>query len=177
MNKQEIREFAKEFRKKIDSEKKSKQIHNNLFLLKEWQNAKNIFCYYSIGKEVETHNLLKIQEKNWYLPRIEGNELLICPYKNSHLKENKYKIPEPTTKAVENNKIDLIIIPALAADKRGYRIGYGGGYYDRFLSKCKNQTRIILIYSELIFESIEKEVFDEKCDIIVTENEIHKINC
>ena len=72
----------------------------------------------------------------------------------------------------------MIIIPALAADKNGYRIGYGKGYYDRFLKTLKhNPVKVVLTYSDLLFDNIFPDEFDEKCNIIITDKEIYRINC
>lgn len=178
MNKEEIRKFAKEYRKTLNCEELSKKIHGNLFSTKEWKEAKNIFCYFSIKNEVDTQNLLSIKEKNWYIPKISGEKLLICPYNFCQLKENRFGIPEPNSTPVNNDEIDLVILPALAADKNGYRIGYGGGYYDRFLGSLKKKIdKIILLYSDLVFDHIQYDEFDQKCDLIITDKKIYKINC
>ena len=178
MNKAEIRKFAKEYRKTLNCEELSKKIHVNLFSTKEWKEAKNIFCYFSIKNEIDTQNLLSIKEKNWYIPKISGKKLLICPYDKYKLKPNKFGILESETTPVTADLIDTIIIPALAADKNGYRIGYGGGYYDRFLKDKKNNIiKIVLLYSDLLFDNIENDKFDQKCNLIVTDKEIYKINC
>lgn len=176
--KKEIRIFAKNIRETLDYEKLSSLIQNNLFSLVQWKKAKNIFCYYSVKKEIITNNLFSIKEKNWFLPRIEDKNLLACPIDEKELICNKYGIPEPNTHNIDTKELDLIIIPALAADKKGYRIGYGGGYYDRFISSLKhNPIKIVLAYSNLIFDTTYPDEFDQKCDIIVTDKEIYKINC
>ena len=175
--KNQIRKYAKEYRKTLNTEFLSKKIHENLFALPEWEMAKNIFCYYSIGHEIDTTKLFSLS-KNWFIPRIKGKELEVCPYNQEKMIINKYNIPEPKTEAVETDCIDMIIIPALAADKFGYRIGYGGGYYDRFLSKInKDILKVVLVYSDLFYDSIEHDNFDIKCDIVITDKEIYKINC
>ena len=63
--------------------------------------------------------------------------------------------------------IDLVIVPALAVDKNNYRLGYGGGFYDRFL-RDKSVTKIVCIPKELIVESVYPEKFDIPVDIVVT---------
>ena len=178
MQKTEIRNRAKKLRKTLNHRELSKKIHENLFSLPEWINSSNIFCYYSVNDEVITTDLFLRKEKKWFLPRISDKNLLVCPYNNCRLIPNKYNIPEPDTGAVDSSKIDMVIIPALAADKNGNRIGYGGGYYDRFLSSLPQKTiKVLLLYSDLILENIIPDEFDIKCDIIVTDKEIYKINC
>lgn len=178
MNKTELRKYAKEYRKSIPVRELSKKIHENLFSLAEWNSAVNVFSYLSIDNEVDTKELLMLKNKNWYLPKVENQNMLVCPYKNCNLISNKYKIPEPDTNPVNPNIIDLIIIPALAVDKNGYRLGYGGGFYDRFLMSLKHTPiKVVLAYSDLLFDDIPKEQFDQKCDIIITDKEILNFNC
>ncbi len=176
--KNQLREFAKNTRKKLNIKELSNEIIKNFKSLDEYSRAKNICCYYSFKDEIYTHDLFNDRTKNWYMPKIEKDNLLICPYCKNKLKENIYKIKEPDTDFVNREIIDLIIIPALAADKNGYRIGWGKGYYDRFLKTLKhNPIKIIFTYSDLFFDSIYPNSFDEKCDIIITEKEIYRIKC
>lgn len=70
----------------------------------------------------------------------------------------------------------MIIVPGLAFDKRGYRIGYGGGFYDKFLEKHNKIKRISLCYNFQIIENVPNEEFDKRVDTIITEDEIIKIN-
>ena len=175
--KNEIRKYAKELRAKLNRDILSNKIHANLLSLKEWKQAENIFCYYSVGNEVNTTKLFT-EKKHWFIPRIEGNELLICPYDETKIQINKYNIPESTLKSVSSDFIDMIILPSLAVDKNGYRIGYGGGYYDRFIANLnKDIIKVVLVYSDLLFDDVQHNDFDKKCDIIVTDKEIYKINC
>lgn len=177
--KNKIRLFAKEHRKKLNTKLLSSKIKENLFNLDEYKNSKNICTYYSFGNEVETESFFYDLTKNWFIPKTCENDLLICPYDKNKLSVDKYGILEPTTPNIDSfSKLDMIIIPALAADKNGYRIGYGKGYYDRFLNKLThNPCKVILLYSDLLFDNVYPECHDIKCDYIITEKEILKINC
>ena len=177
--KNQLRNIAKEKRKLISCSALNEKIKQNLFSLDVYKNAKNIMCYYSIGSEVSTLDFFLDKTKNWYLPRIQGNELLVCPYVDNQFRENKFKILEPTTSHIENLKsIDLVIVPALCADSNGYRIGYGKGFYDRFLKKLPNSCKkVVLVYSELFFDTVYPDFYDEKSDYVVTELNITKVNC
>ena len=118
----QLRKWAKEKRATLDVASLSSQIKQNLFSSQIYKNAKNIMCYYSFGSEISTLEYFNDSSKNWYLPKINDNDLLVCPY-CSNFVENQYKINEPDSKPVNENVIDMIIIPALAVDKNGYRIG------------------------------------------------------
>lgn len=152
----------------------------------EYKGSQNILSYYSFGSEADTREYFQDKTKNWYLPRIEGEELVICPYSiNSssefdkqvnYLCQNKYKIFEPVAPCINDiSIIDMILVPALCADINGYRIGYGKGYYDRLLKKFNKAYKVILIFNELLNNCVYPENFDEKCDFIVTDKQIIKI--
>lgn len=174
----ELRKKAKEIRKSIDTKTLSLKIYEKIISLDEYKNAKNICIYYSIRDEVITEYYFKDKNKNWFLPKIKDNELIICPYNATNLILNAYNIPEPDTQKINNSIIDLIIIPALAADRNGYRIGYGKGYYDRLLKKLNPHTiKLTAVFSELFINDVYPDSYDEKSDIIVTDNNIYRINC
>lgn len=175
--KNELRKRAKQIRKTLDTKALSLSIKENLFSLPEFKNAKNIYCYYSFSDEVITTDYFADKSKNWFVPKVEGDNLLVCPFDKNSLVKNSYGILEPTTKVISDlSIIDLIIIPALAIDKKGYRIGYGKGYYDRFLKQLPhNPTRVGLVFSDLIVENSYCNDFDEKLDIIVCNNNIFRV--
>ncbi len=74
-------------------------------------------------------------------------------------------------KEIEISQIDLILVPMAAADRTGNRLGYGKGFYDRFLNKA-NAMKVGLVFSEFLYDEIPTESFDEKLDIIVTDKEV-----
>ncbi|MBR2526366.1 5-formyltetrahydrofolate cyclo-ligase, partial [bacterium] len=84
------------------------------------------------------------------------------------LNESPFKTKEPQTKPENPDIIDLIILPALAADKNNFRLGYGKGYYDRLLSKTTAKT-ILPIAKELVFENLPVESHDKQVDIVITD--------
>ena len=176
--KKQLRQIAKEKRKLISCYAFDFKIKQNLFDMVEYKNVKNIMCYFSFGSEVSTLDFFSDKTKNWYLPRIEGDELLVCPYVENEFSENKYKILEPKTSPIEDLSIvDMVIIPALCADKKGYRVGYGKGYYDRFLKRLpKSCKKVILVYSDLLFDTVYPEFYDVKADYVVTELNILNLN-
>ena len=176
--KNDLRKLAKEKRCNLNIEQISSKVKNILFSCSEYKNAKNILCYYSFGNEICTVDYFNDKSKNWYLPKIEGDNLLVCKYEPDNLKKNQYGILEPINEPIKNLSIlDLIIIPALCADKKGYRLGYGKGFYDRFLKKLNSApVKIVLTCEDLLFDDVCPESFDEKCDIIVTDKEKYKVN-
>ncbi len=177
--KNEIRKISLEKRKLLPVEELSKKIINNLLLLEEYKSAKNILCYYPLIYEVQTQECFKDSSKNWFLPKVSKSNLEVCPYCTTNIQKGSFGIMEPLTEKIDSLDIlDLVLIPAVAGDINGYRIGYGKGFYDRFLSSLDVPiTKIMLIYSSLLYKSVCPDYYDIKVDVIVTDNGVLKINC
>ena len=168
MNKQELRKWARGKRKELDMERISTVLVDKLVQTEEYKNSKNVMIFFPISDEVNLLPLLNNNSKQFFLPRIKEKELECCPYcVGDELCESKFHTKEPTCQACEKTDIDLVIVPALACDKNGYRLGYGGGFYDRFLRNFKNK-KICCIPYELCVETVFPESHDEKIDIIIS---------
>ena len=171
--KDDLRQLAKHKQSKLDPYKSSISIINRIKKWDKYKSAENVMIYYPIKNEI---NLLGLYgDKNLFLPRLRNNEIEVCPYPGEDsILPGKFGIPEPLTGAIEDLCIlDIIFVPALAADRWGYRLGYGCGYYDRFLEHVGAKTaRVIPLYSELLFDDIPFEAHDQKADFIVTEDEL-----
>lgn len=189
--KKELRKEAKSYRKiltKNDRLNKSIAVISNLKALKEFQKADVILMYASLPNEVETlklmDELLAEDTKQIYCPVTRGDEMEF--YKISSLedlKEGNFNVLEPEP----NDELRLMtkdtvnycmLMPGLMFDKQGNRLGYGKGYYDKYLAKLPkdvNFTTIALSYEEMVKDAIPAEETDWKADYIVTENGIYKI--
>ena len=177
--KNELRKLALQKRKELDVQSLSIKVLGNLFSLDEYAFAKNILVYYPLKNEIQTQECLNDFSKTWYLPRVNGENLEVCLYDSTKLSKGNFNIQEPTNKKILNlNLLDMVIIPCVAADVNGYRIGYGKGYYDRFLpslsSSCK---KVLLVYSDLLFDTVYPDEYDVKVDILVTDKQIFRIYC
>jgi len=177
-NKKEYRFFAKNLRETLDIVEISNEIIKKIEQSDFFQKSQNIASFYPFGSEINLIGLYKITSKNWYLPRIEPveNKMRFYPYKYGDiLEENKYKILEPLSSTEINpEKIDMIIIPALMTDKNGNRIGYGAGFYDRYLPLLKKDCLKIVPLPEALFvEKLPHDGHDFPVDIIITENKIY----
>ena len=164
--KTELRLNAKELRKNLDitriSDNAVKIIRENNF----YKTSNHVMLFYPTKYEINLLALLD-DEKNFYLPRVNGKNLEICTYKNGDvLKLSDLHIKEPQTEPVEPDIIDLVIVPALMVDKNKFRLGYGGGYYDRFLVDKKFKT-LCVIPKELYVNDLPKEDYDIPLDEIV----------
>ena len=166
-SKSDLRKKAKCIRKSLSIAEKSKiaieKIRENTFYIP----AKNVLIYYPLRYELNLLALLD-DEKNFYLPRVCGENLKICPFKKGDkLVTSSFNICEPCSNSINPRNLDLVVIPALMADKSGFRLGYGGGFYDRFLVENKTVKTILPIAKELIVEELPHEEFDIKIDEII----------
>ncbi len=176
MNKSTIRNRILKLRKKNYSKNlsiKSDAILN--FLQKKKIMNKVIGGYYPYNYEIDILNLLKKLEKKNYtisLPRIGKNKIMNF-YQWSikePLKINIYGIPEPLSKKKVNP--DVLLIPLVAYDQELNRLGYGGGFYDRYLSSIEKNKKVLKIGLGYSFQKINKlpiNQYDKKLDYIITE--------
>lgn len=166
-NKTDLRIWAKSIRKTLDMDTIS---NNAVRLIREnslYKKAENILIFYPMKYEV---NLLELLEdnKNFYLPKVCEKRLLICPFKSGDkLEKSDFNILEPCSISVNPNILNLIILPALMADEAGYRLGYGKGFYDRFLGENPDIKTILPIPKELFVTSLVHDDFDKTADIII----------
>ncbi|MFY9300597.1 MAG: 5-formyltetrahydrofolate cyclo-ligase [Candidatus Nitrosotenuis sp.] len=151
----------------------SKKIQKNLKKIDAYVAAKTIACYYSIGSEVKTHGILQevlSEGKALALPRVEGDGLVFCSVRKfEDLEKGEFGIMEPKQNCPPLTEFDVIIVPAVAMTADGQRLGYGRGFYDRFLTGTKSPT-IALAYSKTILKNIPHSKNDIRIQWIVTED-------
>lgn len=170
ITKDELREKAKQIRSSLEIGKISEKIVETIRSTELYNVAKNIMIFHPLKNEINLLPLLE-DDKNFYLPKVQGNELLVCPYKiGDELVESNFKTKEPLTESINPEILDIIFIPALMVDKSFHRIGYGKGFYDRFLSNTSIQAlKIVPIPSALIKDEVPYDEFDAQFDIILDE--------
>ena len=169
VTKSELRKQALDIRKTLDMDYISDKIINALRSVELYQDAQNVMIFYPLEHEVNLLPLLE-DDKNFYLPKVSGNELLVCPYqKGDELNISKFKTKEPKTAPVKPVILDLIFVPALMIDKNFYRLGYGGGFYDRFLPKTRGAIKIAPVPNKLIIDNLPVDNFDVPVDVMVDE--------
>ena len=157
----------------------SEKIHENLKKNSSFINAQIIACYFPIGSEVNTHTIMLDvleQGKILLLPKIIGDNIEFHIVSHlEKLEKGRFEIMEPKDSCERTKKIDCVLIPTVGVSKLGVRLGYGHGYYDRFLSSA-DAMKISLTYSKQIVKSIPSDSHDIKIDWIVTEDENIKIS-
>jgi 5-formyltetrahydrofolate cyclo-ligase len=162
----------------------SRIISNRVISTKEYQSSSSVGIYYSIGSEVKTFDIIKHSlenKKEIALPRVIDSTIIqffkIMEDKFEKIKftKGKYGIFENSMSTTIIDKIDLLIIPGIVFDLKGNRIGYGKGYYDRFLSLGKSKCIMGLSYESQIINEIPNNEHDIPVDIIITEKRIIRI--
>lgn len=183
--------MKKDFRKKVIDLRKSKnsdfitknsqEIIENLLSMECIKKANNIMLYLDFNNEVKTDQLitkLLSLRKTVVAPVTIKDERKLIPYKITNLKNDitigAYGIREPKqnpSNELDIKDIDVLIVPAVAYDKHGYRLGYGGGFYDRFIENLNDNALTIGIAFELqVFDNIPKEYHDAQLNYIITES-------
>ncbi len=156
----------------------SRQIQANLERIEDYRNAKSIAFYYPIGSEVKTQDLmLKVLSlgKDVLLPKVQEDELDFRKITDlNSLEKGSFDIMEPKDNCKKSDKIDVIIVPTVGISADGNRLGYGHGYYDRFLAKT-DAVSIALTYEKQIIKSVPSTENDVTINWIVTEDRFFKV--
>jgi 5-formyltetrahydrofolate cyclo-ligase len=140
----------------------------------EFESAQNIGIYYPLGSEVRTDEIARIaraQGKNVSLPRTEGNVIRFYEYRGDDLIQGKFGVMEPAP-ARPAGPLDLVVIPGVVFDSQGCRIGYGKGFYDRFLAERLATFAVGLAYSFQVVEALPRGRFDRKLGALATDEGI-----
>ncbi len=165
--KTDLRIRAKALRKELDISSASSNIIRLVRKEHYYINAKNVLLFYPMKYEIDLLDLLN-NDKNFYLPKVNGDNLYVCPFKKGdELKQSGFKGEEPCSSPVSPEILDLIFVPALMVDAENYRLGYGGGFYDRFLGKYPKAVTVVPIAKELCVEKLPREDYDMKTDFII----------
>lgn len=171
------RDSLEESYRRIADEK----IKERLLKLQAVQDAKTVMCYKSFRSEADTSGIIKALEE-------QGKELCfpVCgksgimqawhPLNEAAWKTGKMGICEPDVEnstLIEPQQIDLVICPMVAFDAQCRRMGYGGGYYDRYLPQCTNARRVAIAFEAQRVEALITEQYDQPMDNVITEEKIY----
>lgn len=182
MDKKELRkslmgkrsEYPKELREKMD-----KKAFENLIKTEEYKNSENIFVFISFRDEIDTHEAVRYfikDNKNVFIPYTEeGKEKM----RLTRLKDMEDLVPghfgilspkKEDLDFIDHNIIDLVLVPGLAFDDEGYRIGYGGGFYDKFFADLISKPKKIgYCYSFQLIDKIPHDDYDIPVDMVITD--------
>ena len=184
LHKNEIRKIAEKIRDAIpikEKDEKDRIIQKHLFNWELYKKSNYLFCYVSFRSEVDTFEIIRrsiTQGKVVAVPKIFPKRKIMKAFViksiDKSLRPGEYGILEPIDECPEADysKLDLIIAPGLAFTEKGERLGYGGGYYDRFLSKYPEIPVCALTYEALITDSLPVKENDIAVDYLITEKGI-----
>ena len=181
MNKSKIRSNILKFRKKNFNKNLKINLEKFISFFKtNIQNAKKIGGYYPSNYEIDDLEILDVLDKKNFkisLPIVKKNNQMnfYSWSKKDPLKVNKFGIPEPVSSKILYP--DILLVPLVGYDKNLNRLGYGGGFYDRYIEKIdkiKKVTKIGLAFSYQKIKSVPIDQHDKKLDFIITEKEIIK---
>ena len=153
---------------KAEKAAKDKALLEDLVASAAYQNAQTIATYLAFDFEYDTQLLINQAQKDGkkiLVPKTYSKgKMIFCPYDKNNLKKTRFGLWEPVVaNAVDKSQIDVIHVPGVAFNQAGFRIGYGGGYYDRYLADYHGNT-VSTIYD------CQKETFQADChDIAVKE--------
>jgi 5-formyltetrahydrofolate cyclo-ligase len=178
-----IRQTIQEIRDSIPSKvrkRKTQEIAERFYSLKEYGDAKNILIYYPFRSEIDTTIIITralTDGKRVILPRVSGKtlELFYVEDIKKDLKPGTYGIMEPDMDSCTPAKYtepDIAVVPGVGFDRHKNRLGYGGGFYDRLIPKLsKNIQKIALCFQVQIIDLLPSSAHDIRVDKVISENE------
>lgn len=178
MTKQEIRRTVRALRRSADPEllrEYSEACAARLFLTEEWQRADAVYCYVSLPHEVGTEKIFQRARSEGKLtaaPLLRGKDMLFSAFRGPEdLVPGRMNIREPAAYVPVPALDPLVVMPGIAFDRSLHRVGYGGGYYDRYLHEHPGLMTCALAFGFTVFDSVPYEDFDISPGFLITERE------
>ncbi len=181
MNKDDIRRRVKAHKTLLDDADRESAAARVFGLLEQtaaFMMADRILMYHSLPDELSTRSFIDkwASRKRFYLPRVNGLHLEILPYDEQQLALGSFHIEEPTgSDTASIDDIELVVVPGIAYDRRGNRVGRGKGYYDRLLGETRALKVGVGYDFQLMEEEIPAEPHDVRVDVVITESHYFKI--
>ena len=178
MDKADVRKRMRELKRAVPPEEKlrrSEAILRQLEQLPEWKAARVVLLYWSMADEVQTHDFVNrwYKDKVLLLPCVDGDDLVLRQYTGPEclVAGEQFGIGEPTGPIwTDLDAIQIIIVPGVAFDRSGNRMGRGRGFYDRMLKSTVGALKIGIAYDFQMLDEIPVEPHDVKMDRIITEH-------
>lgn len=181
--KQEIRTRRLAVRRALPKEarwRRSETICERVVALPEWQAAETVLAFVSMRTEVQTAPAV---ERAWAEGKRVATTRMNATFddvelrawrRGDELEESGMMFMQPlsTTPVVPEDEVDLVLVPALAVDDRGHRIGFGKGFYDRLLPRLSRAARVAVVFDFEIVAEVPEREGDERVDVIVTDGQV-----
>lgn len=177
MEKAEVRRMIRELKRAVPPEEKlhrSEGIMRQVEALPEFKKARTVLLYWSMADEVQTHGFVNrwYKDKVLLLPCVDGDDLLLRQYTGPEcmVAGEQFGIGEPAgDEYTDLASVELIIVPGVAFDHTGNRMGRGRGFYDRLLKTTPNAMKIGVAFNFQMLDEIPTEEFDVKMDLVISE--------
>lgn len=175
MNKQELRQAIRAQKRAMTEEdilRRSEILAEKFARSDAYQAAKTIYGYLPYNQEVRTVPMLRraLEEgKRVAVPKVYGDDMKFIYLDDlSQVAKGYAGIPEPVADGpVAQDETALVLMPGLAFDRAGHRIGYGGGFYDKFLAREPHHPTVALCYDFQVMDRLETEEFDIPVDLVI----------
>lgn len=174
LSKPELRRRARELRQGLPIAELSSRVNRHLADFLRARGVTHILLYQAFGSELDPSGLMAHYPASYYLPRVEADALHIHPLP-CELIRHKYGMlePAPNSPVVSEGILQAILVPGLSFDRQGYRLGYGKGYYDRFLARLGPGVLTIgLVPEALVLETLPKDPWDIPVQYLASETGI-----
>lgn len=176
MEKKELRKIVRELKNQYSLDQKkamSMPIMKAVEQLEAFSTASTILLYWSMDDEVYTHDFVRkwYEKKCLLLPCVDGDDLLLRQYTGPESMHPgpQFGIPEPVGPVFEQlDTVDMIVVPGVAFDHSGNRMGRGRGFYDRLLKSTPSAMKVGVAFEFQMFDEIPVETFDVKMDRVVS---------
>lgn len=169
--KKELRKLIRERKALCTMEERAKlseEICRKVMATQEWQDARTVLLYHALPDEVNTLSILRARGKTLLLPVVVGDDLELRVFDGSTA-EGAFHIQEPTGQLfTDYPSIDLAIIPGMAFDAEGHRLGRGKGYYDRLLPRLTHAYRLGICFPFQLLDSVPTEEHDIKMHKVIS---------
>lgn len=174
-SKAEVRKKMRELKRQLGTDEKlrrSESVMEKVSALEAFRRAGVVLLYWSMADEVQTHSFVErwYREKTVLLPCVDGNDLRLRQYTGPGclVAGEQFGIGEPTgPEWTDLDAVELIVVPGVAFDRNGNRMGRGRGFYDRMLKSAHKAVKVGVCYSFQLLDSIPVEEFDVPMDHII----------
>lgn len=176
MDKTELRRWAKTLRAGLDIARLSQQIGVHLAGFLRERGPGHVLLYSAFGNEIDLSALLERYPAHYYLPRVDGQGLHIHPLP-CPLVRHRYGFLEPSSDAptADPKVLQAVLVPGLVFDRRGYRLGYGQGFYDRFLAGLEPQVLTVGVAPEaLVLGHLPADPWDVRVQYLASETGVRR---
>ena len=158
----------------VEIEARSAALAEKLFATRQYRHAGAVYAYLSFNQEVRTWPIIErawADGKRVAVPKVVGDEMVFVRLDRfDELTVSDFGVPEPAGDGpLADDGAALVLVPGLAFDPEGRRVGYGGGYYDRYLSRHPRHVTIALCYDFQLVDHIEAEAHDVPVDLVLTD--------